>query len=115
MPPKNAKPVPDFLELTKKYGLKFEGPALPSQWPEQHKDTFEVVWNMKNLRFDELKESLSNSPDSDEHRLTQQRVVDALTLSMSANECRALWSNEETWKVNLTSKIFNTFDQDARW
>lgn len=110
MAPKKTKTWKDnYQDLMDDYGILFEGPKQPPDWPEEHKHLFEVVRDIWAIRYAKYKKS---------NKLTKQAVRErrrtAAEISEKAHRLRYGRINEDTWR-GLEAEVMRMFERKAVW
>jgi hypothetical protein len=97
-------------QLIKDYGIVFEGPRPPQQWPSHYAGVFSEIHNIGRVRFDEY------SPGENRGLLTVAQVKDrVVTLNEIAYHLRQNKDNEQTWRLETEPLIMSRFDDEVAW
>lgn len=110
MPPKKIKIWKEnYQNLMDDYGIVFEGPTQPSDWPTELRHLFGVVRDISTIRYDKYRKS---------KKLIKQAVREqrrtAAEISEKAHCLRYGRTNETTWR-GLEAKIMRIFERKAVW
>lgn len=107
MPPRKEKlPKLEFRQLIRNYGIRFEGPVPPREWPDQHKHHFQVIREISTIRYDDYK---VNERIPKERRKDFQKRVNYLR-EKAYNLLDDVKANEATWR-ELELSILKRFDE----
>lgn len=110
MPQKKPK-TRELRILAVKYGINFEGPVPPSQWPKRYKHLFQVIRDISSNRYDEYEKRTDLNP-----RLQRKQITRVRELRLSASALRKdVESNEDTWRDSIEVKVVWRFDQEILW
>ncbi|KAG2019335.1 hypothetical protein GB937_005249 [Aspergillus fischeri] len=103
----------DQQRLMDEYGISFDGPLLPRDWPIQHRENFAKVRQIKQETYDDY-----GRDGRLDHRLTVLSTVmhikqEAAKLRSEAYRCRRQRVNEETWRWSTENFITSRFKAEV--
>ncbi|KAK5062685.1 hypothetical protein LTR84_004758 [Exophiala bonariae] len=110
-PAKNSKPELDrsgYISLMKKYGIIFEGPIQPEDWPEQYAHFFRIISQTSIIRKSEYCKAFNE----DNLRVAKLRSG-STELVHAARSALRRNGNERTWRQETEEKVFKSFTQSA--
>lgn len=112
MPPKKEKLSKEQVrDLLRNYGIRFEGPVPPRDWPSEHERHFHAIRDISYIRYDDYKHN--RNVERERRRLYKQR---ANKLRQKASDLlEDLSINEATWRAALEQVVSEPFEQDVVW
>ncbi|KAF2250070.1 hypothetical protein BU26DRAFT_518526 [Trematosphaeria pertusa] len=110
MPPKKEKLSKEQVrDLLRNYGIRFEGPVPPRDWPSEHERHFHAIRDISYIRYDDYKHN--RNVERERRRLYKQR---ANKLRQKASDLlEDLSINEATWRAALEQVVSEPFEQDV--
>ncbi|GFG09692.1 hypothetical protein IFM5058_04552 [Aspergillus udagawae] len=99
--------------LMDEYGISFDGPLLPRDWPIQYRENFAKVRQIKQVTYDDY-----GRDGRLDHRLTVLSTVmhikqEAAKLRSEAYRCRRQRVNEDTWRSSTENFITSRFKAEV--
>jgi hypothetical protein len=111
MPPiKDKLSQADLRRKVSDYGIRFEGPVPPTQWPDEHKYNFGVIRTLQFLQYEDYKQ---DDQISSHRRREYQKRVRNIRIKVG-HLLDDLNPNEDSWRA-LEDPIFEKFDRPVIW
>ncbi|RHZ51806.1 uncharacterized protein CDV56_106392 [Aspergillus thermomutatus] len=103
----------DQQRLMDEYGISFDGPLLPCEWPIHHRENFAKVRQIKKETYDDY-----GRDGRLEHRLTVLSDImhikqQAAKLRSEAYRCRRQRVNEGTWRLSTENIVTSRFKAEV--
>lgn len=111
MPPKKDKSSKvDYRELVRKYGIRFKGPELRKNWPEEHRNHFSAIYDIGIMRYEHY---VANEKVPKRQIRTVRERVNCLR-KRSYELLDDASANEPTWR-ELEQLILKRFEGGGIW
>jgi hypothetical protein len=96
--------------LVERYNIHFDGPILPSSWPDQYVNIFGNFREIKCLRYEEYKPNERRGV-----RAVAEMKDRVARLNRIAHSCRKQRENEPTWRGLTEPEIVSRFIAEVAW
>jgi len=108
-----AVPERDLRRLAKRYRIAFKPPLASSDWPLEHKATFESIQKIGDLKFDTFSASIDIRSSEEPWR---ERVKHrAEWLAARAARLFSQQRNEPGWRFGLENDVLQRFSVEVAW
>lgn len=105
--------VSNSQRLIKEYGIAFRPPVTPSDWPLVHKETFNSIQKIGDLKFETFSASIDIR--SSEEPWREKVKHRAEWLATCAARLFEQHRNEPGWRFGLENHVLQRFSVEVAW